>query len=115
VQVFVAEKPEAAKPLVELLQKEVTAHKGKDFKAFVLFTNATAEDVQKLADSVQADGVALCILKGPEDEAIAKYGINLKDSSVKSTAIVYKDRLVTANLINPKEPELSQAIADVCK
>lgn len=115
MQVFVAEKPEAAKPLVELLQKEVTTHKDKDFKAFVLFTQASAADVEKLAASVKADGVALCTLKGPEDEAITKYGINVKDPSVKSTAIVYKDRLVTANLINPKPADLSQAIAAVCK
>lgn len=114
MQVFVTEKPEAAKPLVELLQKEVTAHKDKDFKAFVLFTTASAAEVEKLASSVKADGVALCTLKGPQDEAITKYGISLEES-VKSTAIVYKDRLVTANLINPKLPDLSQAIAQACK
>ena len=115
MQVFVAENPESARPLVELLQKEVTAHKDKDFKAFILFTSASPADVEKLASSVNAPGVALCTLKGPDDDALSKYGINVKDASVKSTAIVYKDRLVTANLINPKLPDLSQAIAAVCK
>lgn len=100
---------------MELLQKEVTAHKDKDFKAFVLFTTATPAEVEKLAASVKADGVALCTLKGPDDPAIALYGINLKDPTVKQTAIVYKDRVVTANLINPKSPDLNQAIQAVCK
>ena len=84
----------------ELLQKAVDDHSQKQFKGFLIFINAPAADIEKLASDKKLERIGLARLTGgTSDSAIASYQINT-GSNIKNTVFVYKNRKVAEKFVN---------------
>jgi len=107
--------------IAKTLQKNISAHKGSEFKAMVVFVS---NDAAKLAPALKeaakngAPDVAMSVIS-PKDEAVEAYKINLA-SDIKNTVIVYKNWKVDQTMVNFKANEkgiaaLNGAIAKIAK
>ena len=88
------------------LEGEIAKYGAPKFRAFVVFIpRGDAKDLSaklaKLATDYKLKNVALTYVKGPKDEPITNYEINTS-ADTKNTVLVYKDRKVTANMVNLK-------------
>lgn len=93
--------------LVRLVSQAVEKQKKADFKGFLLFIKDDANHLKALDQKQKADNIGLCLLKGPEDEAVRSYSINT-DAKVRNTVLLYKNRKVARVFIN-LDPEKDAA------
>lgn len=120
------DEPKNVVKIVSTLEKAVTAHKEKEFVAFLIFINpknepaeTLASALEKIAEEAKSEKVALTYLPGPNERAVKQYQINT-DAKVKNTVFVYKDRKASAKFVNLVADEkgiaaLEKAVADVVK
>jgi hypothetical protein len=125
VQVWVnGDSDQNVKQLARTLAGAMGTHKGKEFKALVVFVTSNPGDgklpltLKKVAAETKSANVGMAIV-GTDDEAIRAYKINL-DPSVKNTVLVYKNWQVAEKMVNFKADAagvaaLSGAVARIAK
>jgi hypothetical protein len=123
IQVWINnDKPENVEKLVKTLNEAMVANKNKKLKIFAIFLDGSKEKMEpmltKLAEKAKAPDMSLTYIS-PKDDAIKAYKINL-DPEVKNTVLLYRDRTVTANIVNLVADEkgldaLSKSITDLVK
>jgi hypothetical protein len=79
----------------------------------VHFLKSDASYLKQLDKIPGANKVSLCLLK-PDDEALASYKINAV-AQVTNTIVVYRDRKVTATLVNWSPKQLATLRSDLNK
>ena len=125
VQVWVnGDAPANVEALAKTLGASMEAHKGKEFKALIVFLvdRKSAESMKKLATEAGKKpglaNVAMAMLD-KNSEYVANYKINT-DPSVKNTVLVYKDWTVARTFVNLTADaagagQLNGAIASIAK